>query len=108
MSADNGVYVLRTFSKLVREGAAVRYVEDKFPVWRVAHTRAIDNFNHFQHNQPENIGAYMVDVWGKSEIFTDEGKALKAAHSLADSIEEESILEYGVTVINTDYTFYQD
>jgi hypothetical protein len=108
MSADNGVYVLRTFSNYVREGKAVRFVKEKFPEWRVAYASAIENFDFYENHQPENIGAYLVQVWKDSEVYESEAAAMLAANEIANAIKAAGeYLEYGVNLINTDYTFFR-
>jgi len=108
MSADNGVYILKTFTNKIRENNSVRFVKDKYPVYRIVHTTGIDNFDFYENHQPENIGAYLFNIWGKSEVYTDENKALSQAHLMALEIEKHGPLEYGVHLIKTDYTFYGD
>jgi hypothetical protein len=71
----------------------------------VAHTQAIDNFEWYETKQLYNLGAYLRDVWGASEVFISEDAALFAAHKLAKQYE---VLEYGVSSIDTDYVFYGD
>jgi hypothetical protein len=105
MSADNGIYVLKTIRNRRNEGTAWVQSEPHF-VYRVAHTSAIENFEWYKENKPYNLGAYMVEVWGKSKVYTDSNQAIAEALKLAESIEN---LEYGVSVIDaTDMIFYGD
>jgi hypothetical protein len=103
MSADNGVYILSTISdwKKDREGV---YSKREVPirVYRIAHASAIDNFDWYRRNQPYNLGWYMDIVWGKSVVYEKQEEAVLAAHALARTIE---FLEYGVTSIDTEFTF---
>lgn len=106
MSADNGVYVIKT-KRTAKEGPKGHWTNriGNF-VYRVAHAQAIDNLEWYKEKQPYNLGAYMKDVWGASEVFDDESAALISAHKLAKSI---GYLEYGVNQIDmSEYIFYGD
>lgn len=104
MSADNGVYVLETIRTRKMEGNASVKCEP-YKIWRVAYATAIDNFEWYKVNQHYNLGTYMMEIWGKSDVFEDKDKAYLAAHNIAEGIEN---LEYGVSVIKTDMVFYGD
>lgn len=105
MSADNGIYILKTTRSRKQEGIAIVQCAS-YPVYRIAHVQAIDNMSYYKEHQPYNLGAYMVDAWGKSKVYTDKGEAVLAAHELADTIE---VLEYGVSIIDMqDMVFYGD
>jgi hypothetical protein len=104
MSADNGVYILVTIRDRRMNGIA-SIKATPYKVYRVAHVSAIDNFDYYKENQPYNIGAYLEDNWGKSEVFEDKDKAYLTAHALADTI---NYLEYGISIIETDYKMYGD
>lgn len=100
MSADNGIYILKTV-RTRKQGV----ITESYPVYRVAHAGAIDNFDWYEKVQPYNLGAYMKDIWGSSPVYKDKQEAL----TYASQIEMEvSILEYGIRSINTDYIFYGD
>ena len=104
MSADNGVYVLKTIRTRRLEGGG--WVKaDPYPVYRVAHASAIDNFDYYKREQLYNLGAYMLDVWGDSLVFEDKQDAISYAHSVEERL---SICEYGVCMIETDYVLYGD
>jgi hypothetical protein len=104
MSADNGVYVLKTIRTRRFDGAG--WVKaDPYPVYRVAEAGAIDNFNYYKEKEPHNLGAYMLDVWGNSPVFEDKGEALSYAHSIEERLY---LCEYGVSVIDTDLIIYGD
>ncbi len=106
MSADNGIYVLCT-SRTARETSPGTWINrDPNVVYRVAYTQAADNFNWFETNRPYNLGAYMVDVWGKSPVFADPVEANDYAETLA---RQYSYLEYGIVQIDArQYVFYGD
>lgn len=109
MSADNGVYILRTYTHYVKDGNIVTYVKKKFPVWRVAYASAIDNLDHYKKDQPENVGAYLYDVWKDSEVSLTQDEAFSSARSIASGVQADGQhLEYGIVLIETDYTFYRD
>lgn len=104
MSADNGIYVLATIknTKIVDNGVTKC---SNYKVYRIAYAQAIDNFDWYKENESHNLGNYIKEIWGDSEVFEDKGKALLAAHELA---EKSDYLEYGVSVIDTDLRFYRD
>lgn len=104
MSADNGIYILKTIRAHKKDG--IGWVKaDPHPVYRVAHASAIDNFDWYQQNQSYNLGAYMKDVWGSSPVFEDSQEAVNYASHME---KELSILEYGICRIDTNYIFYGD
>jgi hypothetical protein len=104
MSADNGVYVLKTIRTRRLSEIGWERVEP-YPVYRVAHAGAIDNFDYYREREPHNLGAYMLDVWGDSPVFEDKQDAISYAHSVEERL---SICEYGVCMIETDYVLYGD
>lgn len=105
MSADNGIYILKTTRNRRQEGAAWVQSEPHF-VYRVAHVQAIDNFEWYKNHQTYNLGAYMKESWGHSIPHIDENAAFSEAHAEAKTIEN---LEYGVSVIDaSDMVFYGD
>ena len=104
MSADNGVYILSTIRNRKQDGIAWVRCEP-YKVYRVAEAGAIDNWDWYKENQPYNLGAYMKDIWGQSEVYNNKEDALLAAHKIEESLD---VCEYGVSVIDTDYVFYGD
>lgn len=108
MSADNGIYVIKT-KRTAKEGPKGHWTNGKDKenfVYRVAHAQAIDNLDWYKEKQPYNLGAYMVSVWGESEVFTDESTALISAHKLAKTVH---YTEYGVNLIDmSEYIFFND
>lgn len=105
MSADNGIYILKTTRNRRKEGAAWVQCEPHF-VYRAAYASAIDNFEWFKENKPYNLGAYMVDIWGKAEVYETRIAAFLRAKIMAENIE---VLEYGISDIDaSDMVFYGD
>jgi hypothetical protein len=104
ISADNGVYVLKTI-RTRRFDRSGWVKTNPYPVYRVAETGAIDNFDYYREKELHNLGAYILDVWGNSPVFEDNGEALSYAHSIEEKL---LICEYGVSSIETDYIFYGD
>jgi hypothetical protein len=104
MSADNGIYILKTI-RTHRKEKTGWVISEPYAVYRVAHTNAIDNFDWYEQNQPHNIGAYMKDIWGGSLVYENKQEALAYAAYMEKEI---SILEYGISSIDTDYIFYGD
>ncbi len=105
MSADNGVYVLRTIRSFKETSKGCWEKTQPYYVYRVAIALAIDSFYYYKENQLHNLGAYMVSTWKNSPLFDDQDKAMQYAHALE---KELPICEYGVCSIDTDYTFYGD
>lgn len=105
MSADNGVYVLRTIRSYKETSQGCWERVQPYYVYRVAAVSAIDNFDYYKENKLYNLGAYMVVTWGNSPIFDDQDKAMQYAHALEKILP---VCEYGVCSIDTDYTFYGD
>lgn len=104
MSSDNGVYILSTIRTNKQEGIA--WVKCKpYTVYRVAHVQAIDNFEWYKENDPHNLGAYIVDTWGTSKVYTDKELAFECATKIAEIVPS---LEYGIVFIETTLKFYGD
>ena len=84
MSADNGVYILKT-------------TDSGEIVYRVAHAQAIENFDWYKERDPENFPGYLKDIWGKSPVFTSEEEAkLHAVQVHRDC----GYTEYGIDTID--------
>lgn len=106
MSADNGIYILKTIRTFKQEDGRYAWVKtEPHSVYRVAAASAIDNFDWYKINQPYNLGAYMKDIWGGCNVYQDKQKALAYAYKLEKVIP---VLEYGICSIDTDYIFYDD
>ena len=89
MSADNGIYILKTKAPA---GEGFEY--------RVEHAMAIENICYnvaTGEYQKDFIPEVAFDYFGRSDVFTDEGEALKYAHEQEPMYE---ILEYGVSILN--------
>lgn len=94
MSADNGIYILKT--------------KDQY---RIAHLKAIDNVSwsiidgDWQNNKftkGKCVPTRVVEMWGNCKFTRDEGKALRLAHKWAGSLP---ICEYGVNIITYNKTW---
>lgn len=105
MSADNGIYILKTTRSRKYEGIASVKCEP-YPVYRVAYANAIDNFDYYKNNYPYNLGAYMKDVWGDSLVYINENTAVIAAN---EKLKQVGYTEYGIQHIDaSDMVFYGD
>lgn len=92
MSADNGIYVLKT--------------KDQY---RVAHLQAIDNVYWSAicgncYDIGTLIPTRVVEMWGDCKFTRDGGKALSIAHKWERSL---TVCEYGVCVITYNKTWKQ-
>lgn len=94
MSADNGIYILKT--------------KDQY---RVAHLQSIENVSWSAidgdwQSQDKTRGKYVptrvVEMWGRCKYTRDENTAFRIAHKWADSLP---ICEYGVNVITYNKTW---
>jgi len=90
MSADNGIYILATTTKDGNEKE-----------FRVAHCQAIKNI------EGGTLGdAYMVLLFGSSEVFTDKTLAMAEALKLEQQVIKNcEILEHGVLMIEKEFVF---
>lgn len=104
MGADNGVYILQTMRDTVDENGWIEKCTP-YPVWRVAHVQAIDNFYFYEEEELYNLGAYMKEIWGHSPVFTEKKEALSFAHKVKEAVGH---VEYGVSFIETNYRFFLD
>lgn len=84
MSADNGVYILKTQS------------QDGGFEYRVAQAMAIDNLTYDM--PPGEIDPECAQgIFGESEVFTDRDKAWLSARDVEDEIAQSGwFTEYGV------------
>lgn len=92
MSADNGVYILKTVIHSNENG-----VSKPIDCYRVAHIQSIDDIEYFVKNQPYNIGAYIYLRWKDSPVFHNYKDAFDYAKKVAQCYP---ILEYGIEEIN--------
>lgn len=96
MSADNGVYILRTKDEL----------------FKVIYDQAIDNLNWSWINGGENHkrpqSTRLVEYFGKSKATKNANKAFEIANMLLrKKTKEFGYVEYGITVINVPFTWNQ-
>ncbi len=96
MSADNGIYILKTIDSNTKN-------DGKLESYRVAYASAIDNFYYFEELNIQKLYEYMVDIWKNSPIFYCKTDALIYADNLSKSFP---YLEYGIQTIETKYDFY--
>lgn len=92
MSADNGVYILKT----------PRRDDPTKSEYRVAHCQAIENVIEPNAFWAEVQPAYTVLRFGNSTVFDNEADALLEAGSIEDEILSDEfcpILEYGICEI---------
>lgn len=105
MSADNGVYILKTKRTALEkpQGHWTNGIDNT--VYRVAVTSAIDNLDYYRNNKIYNLGAYMREVWGNSKVHDNEQDAVMQAYATS----KENHTEYGVVFIDmSEYVFYGD
>lgn len=90
MSADNGIYILRTLSE--KEG--------EFE-YRVVHTQCIENIHYFPEGSKEWEDT-LLDYFGQCIVYNDEEGAWKEAKKIYDDIMNDyfGILEYGISTIH--------
>lgn len=104
MSADNAIVVLGTKRTFIKDGAIHHNHQPEHKVYRVAYVFAW-SLDYFKEKQLYNVGAYLLDIFGKSKVFLDKQEALDYAHSLEKSI---GYVEYGVNVVDTEMYFYKE
>lgn len=79
MSADNGIYILKTTANHRRsnENGCEMWTRTDSPisVWRVAHVQGIDNLGWYLENEIYNLGFYLHSEFGDSPIFYSENEA---------------------------------
>lgn len=95
MSADNGIYILRTLFGGKSDGVSYEY--------RVAYTCAIENCNP---KSPVGIQS-LIQTFGPSEVHLSKSSALVEAGIIEDEIMAGPypVLEYGISSINLDMPF---
>lgn len=91
MSADNGVYILKTPRWPVKEGNYYTNQHGKFD-YRVAHCQAIDNIDYSD--------LYLPCYFGNSQVHDNEDDAWKEARQIAEDVD---FLEYGVSIIEKQF-----
>lgn len=94
MSADNGVYILKTKARFPEIDSDYEY--------RVTHAQAIENIHWDQEKGDYREDGRFTpeiafDYFGRCQVFRTSLEATQFAHALADDID---ILEYGVCVLD--------
>ena len=102
MSADNGIYVLATIRKYTSQHVAGSRLNAVAPVWRVALTNAIADFEHMEVRFPNRVGDYLKEVWGTSATFNTLETALMQAYHLS----KDTPTEYGISVIDKSTLYF--
>ena len=94
MSADNGIYILRTITRSGYE-------------YRVTGAQAIVNLDWYAKNDPEKLPNYLKDTWGNSDVYKDSKEAFVKAWEMLEKIlaSDYPILEYGVDMIYLNTVF---
>lgn len=93
MSADNGIYILKTPARPIKEAGSYINQHGKFE-YRVAHCLAIENIDYSD--------LYVPLLFGDSPVFDNEEKAMELAIKLANDCP---ILEYGICQVSKHYPF---
>jgi hypothetical protein len=97
MSADNGIYILRT---KLRSNEGFEGYE-----YRVTEAQAIENIYYYAEGTKLRE-AELVRYFGRSEVFLGKVDALVFARDKAEELEKNNYpLEYGVSVIKWDKPF---
>ena len=97
MSADNGIYILRTPARPVRTGNSYVNQHDVYE-YRVAECQAIENIDYHD--------LYANAYFGDCVPTYSEDEALKTAHRLLKEISDSGgICEYGVAIMRKDFPF---
>ena len=106
MSADNGVYILKTRAPGLQPGESSQEGRTApFYEYRVLHAQAIENIYYRVEAQSDQdlfdqsnfVPEVAYDYFKECQPLYDEGQALSYAHQLAD---QTSILEYGVEILD--------
>ena len=94
MSADNGIYILRTPARPIKSGNM--YTNQKGDEYRVAESTdsVIEGY--------EFSDLLVASIFGDSEVFTVFSNAMEYARSL---LEDLSICEYGIITISRNSPF---
>lgn len=99
MSADNCIAILATTDKFqkIKEGHFQNTFGKGVPAFRVAHVLAHDSFEYYKDRELHNLGYWLYEAFGKSEVFYKEEDALIAARRLQ---KEVGYTEYGIISID--------
>lgn len=93
MSADNGVYILKTPARPIKNGNIYTNQHGKFE-YRVAHCQAIDNIDYSD--------LYIPLLFGNSVVHDSKESALKEAKGIFNNLD---ICEYGICTIDKENHF---
>lgn len=98
MSADNGIYILKTPARPVKINNCYHNRHGSFE-YRVAHAQAIDNVDYSD--------LYLPLIFGASVVHADSDKAMQEAIKLEEQMSEEYGFgtEYGVSIIEKNVYF---
>jgi hypothetical protein len=98
MSADNGIYILRT------------NLSENLYEYRVAHAQAIENI--FWDDERDEIGDKLnpqitKDYFGFSQVFHSKDDALKEASKLYENMMQSDfpVVEYGIQTLYIEQEF---
>ena len=104
MSSDNGIYILRSKSECLINGAARTRTPEYF-VYRVAHNQAMDDYDWYLNNQLHNLGWYLWTVFKDSYRHTSYASAQYEATAIERGY---GYTEYGICLIEFDKVFPGD
>jgi len=93
MSADNGVYILKTPARPIKTGNCYTNQHGKFE-YRVAHCQAIDNIDYSD--------LYIPLLFGNSAVHRNRDSAMELAVRILDELD---ICEYGICTIEKENYF---
>ncbi len=93
MSADNGIYILRTKRPPIKKGNCYTNQHGLYE-YRVAHCSAIDNLAYSD--------LYMPYYFGTSPVYTEESPAMDLAVEIEENV---GYTEYGISLVAKDCYF---
>jgi len=94
MSADNGVYILKSRTPMVPQNDTSWVQPENEYEYRVAHCQAIDNIDYSD--------LYLVVYFIRSKVYLTYEEALARAQEIYDGIMDDDfcpIVEYGISTI---------
>lgn len=93
MSADNGIYILKTAKYPLKEGNS--YITQDGYEYRVAHCQNIDDIDYSD--------LYLVLLFSEYDIIDNENDAWNKAEQL---FEEVGWIEHGISLIDMSYKYF--
>lgn len=93
MSADNGVYILKTPARPIKDGNTYTNQHGKFE-YRVAHCQAIDNIDYSD--------LYIPLLFGNAAVHKNRDSAMELASRILEGLD---ICEYGICMIEKENYF---